>query len=352
MRARRLMNAALAAGLLIATPAGSDAASEDTPPVFEWPVRCVVGEDCFLRYFVDHVEGSGIGDYTCGNLTYDGHKSTDIRVRDLAAMRHGFEVLSAAPGVVKAVRDGEPDLSVNARGRDTIVGREAGNAVVIDHGGGWQTQYSHLKNGSVRVQPGERINAGETIGQIGLSGQTDFPHLDFSVRQNGITIDPYSGASMGTDCHAPRTPMWSSSAREHMRYVLVAILHAGFATRPPSYQTFQTGPVGMLSMPDTVPAIIFYVSGFGTRAGDVQSVSLTGPDGSTPRERRHELTAAAPRPFTWVRWQSAADNGAPWPAGTYQADYSLSRPTGDGFKVLARARRTLTIKETDKAAGQ
>ena len=32
MRARRLMNAALAVGLLIATPAGSDAASADTPP--------------------------------------------------------------------------------------------------------------------------------------------------------------------------------------------------------------------------------------------------------------------------------------------------------------------------------
>jgi len=352
MRARLLVSGALAAGLLIATPAGSDAAGTDTAPVFEWPVRCVAGEDCFLRYFVDHVEGPGIGDYACGNLTYDGHKSTDIRVRDLAAMRHGFDVLSAAAGVVKAVRDGEPDLSINARGRDAIVGREAGNVVVIDHGGGWQTQYSHLKNGSVRVQPGERIKAGEAIGQIGLSGQTDFPHLDFSVRQNGITIDPYSGAPMGTDCHTPRTPMWSSTARGHMRYVPVGILHAGFATRPPSYRTFQAGPVGMLSMLDTVPAIIFYVSGFGTRAGDIQSISLTGPDGSTPLERRHELTATAPRPFRWVTWQPGVNNGAPWPAGAYQADYKVLRPTGDGYKVMARVRRTLTIKETGRTPGQ
>lgn len=87
---------------------GSSATGADTTPVFEWPVRCVVSEDCFLRYFVDHVEGPSVCDYACGNLTYDGHKSTDIRVRDLAAMRRGFEVPSAAPGVVKAVRDDEP----------------------------------------------------------------------------------------------------------------------------------------------------------------------------------------------------------------------------------------------------
>ena len=41
-----------------------------------------------------------------------------------------------------------------------------GNGVVIDHGGGWISQYSHLRSGSVRVHPGDRVSAGQPLGLV------------------------------------------------------------------------------------------------------------------------------------------------------------------------------------------
>ncbi len=40
---------------------------------------------------------------------------------------------------------------------------------------------AHLKPGSVRVKTGERIRAGDVLGRIGNSGNTDFPHLHFQL---------------------------------------------------------------------------------------------------------------------------------------------------------------------------
>jgi murein DD-endopeptidase MepM/ murein hydrolase activator NlpD len=54
-------------------------------------------------------------------------------------MERGTEVLAAADGVVVATRDGEPDLGLRERGVEELRGRDAGNGVRIDHGGGWET---------------------------------------------------------------------------------------------------------------------------------------------------------------------------------------------------------------------
>ena len=135
--------------------------AEATPPELGLPLACQLGQDCFIQQYVDTQEGPGAQDYTCGPLSYDGHKGTDIRVRDLPAMEAGVPVLAAAAGVVKGIRDGEPDIRVSERGLDQVKGKEAGNGVVIDHGNGWETQYSHLKQRSVRVKLGDRVEAGQ-----------------------------------------------------------------------------------------------------------------------------------------------------------------------------------------------
>ena len=73
---------------------------------------------------------------------------------------------------MKATRDGMTDVSIRDAGHGAVAGREAGNGVLIEHGGGWQTQYSHLRSGSVSVKPGERVEAGTPLGLIGLSGNS------------------------------------------------------------------------------------------------------------------------------------------------------------------------------------
>jgi D-3-phosphoglycerate dehydrogenase len=51
--------------------------------------------------------------------------------------------------------------------RGEIAGRECGNGVVIAHEDGWETQYCHMRRGSVAVQPGERVARGQTLGLVG-----------------------------------------------------------------------------------------------------------------------------------------------------------------------------------------
>src|SRR5262245_25861542 len=98
---------------------------------FDVPVACPADAGCVVRNFVDEDPGPGAADYRCGALTYDGHKGTDIRVPDGAAMAKGIAVLAAAPGKVLRLRDGMEDVSIRVTGADAVQDREAGNSVII-----------------------------------------------------------------------------------------------------------------------------------------------------------------------------------------------------------------------------
>ena len=63
-----------------------------------FPVDCTLGQDCVIQNYVDVDPSKGWHDYQCGFLSYDGHKGTDIRIRDYRAMAEGVAVLAAADG--------------------------------------------------------------------------------------------------------------------------------------------------------------------------------------------------------------------------------------------------------------
>ncbi len=68
-----------------------------------------------------------------------------------------------------------------------------GNYCVIDHGDGTQTLYAHAKD--VYVQVGDKVTQGQTIGEIGGTGNTTSPHLHFEVRVYGERVNPLNYVS-------------------------------------------------------------------------------------------------------------------------------------------------------------
>ncbi len=162
------------------------------------PLACMPGTDCWLVRLVDHDPGPGFADHRCGTLGSDGHDGTDFAIADPQRMAAGVPVLAAAAGVVQGVRDGMPDQPPQGRLVHDFADRNCGNGVLLRHVDGWETQYCHLRQGSVRVAAGDRVEAGQPLGLVGMSGEANFPHVHLSVRREGVGIDPFTGAPAPT----------------------------------------------------------------------------------------------------------------------------------------------------------
>jgi len=70
-----------------------------------------------------------------------------------------------------------------------------GNYVVITHGNGTQTLYSHMR--SAIVSPGQSVSNGQVIGYVGATGRATGPHLHFEVRG---AQNPFSNCRTGSIC--------------------------------------------------------------------------------------------------------------------------------------------------------
>jgi len=93
---------------------------------------------------------------------------------DIAA-KQGTMIKSSGSGVVTMAED---DLYYT------------GGTIIIDHGHGISTIYSHLEN--VLVSIGDQINQGDIIGTVGSTGRSTGPHLDFRINWFQTRLDPLS----------------------------------------------------------------------------------------------------------------------------------------------------------------
>jgi hypothetical protein len=293
-------------------------ATANGDPQFDLPVTCTLGQDCFVQQYVDTDITKGAKDFTCGSLSYDGHSGTDIRLRNYVAMDAGVEVNAAAAGVVRKLRDGMPDISVREGGRAAIKGREGGNLVVLDHGGGWLTLYAHMKKGSVAVKLGQQVQAGARLGEVGLSGDTEFPHLHFEIAHDGKLVDPFSGALATAGCGLQDHPLWKQAPP----YIPTALLSEGFAVEKPEGEMARHGAYSGTAFTIQSPALVFWIDVFGLQAGDHLVLSLTGPDGGVMAESDTPIDRPKAQFFAFA---GAKHPEGGWKAGAYTGKVQVVR---------------------------
>jgi Peptidase family M23 len=114
-----------------------------------------------------------------GGLLYtgDGRQNSDWA-------GYGAAIYSVADGTVISTRDGLPDIPPFEANPDLRRPEDwAGNNAIIRIGPGRYAVYGHLRTGSVRVRRGQRVRAGQEIGRLGNSGNTQGPHLHFGIQE-------------------------------------------------------------------------------------------------------------------------------------------------------------------------
>jgi len=104
-------------------------------------------------------------------------------------------VVAVADGIVIAASDGMPDRERISMVKDLfrlmVCGPKplppfsalGGNHVILKCGEVYPL-YAHLRNGSIRVSPGDRVRTGDVLGMVGNSGSSIQPHLHFQVMES------------------------------------------------------------------------------------------------------------------------------------------------------------------------
>lgn len=287
-------------------------------PILNLPVECTLGETCYIQNFVDTDPGKGTADFLCGPLSYDGNIGTDFALPSTIDMWNGVRAVASAPGRVVGIRDGMIDHPQGLAESPDVTDQECGNGVIIDHGDGWSTQYCHLMKGSIAVEDGLRVAKGTPLGKIGLSGQTDYPHLHFVVRRDGKPVDPFNPDGL-LECGpnvAARGSLWQTP----VIYDPGGIVALGVTDAPPDFDMVKAGTAGQVSIAPDAVSLYAFVAAYGMRDGDIMRISLAGPEGEILSDDT-EVHGPYPQYFAY----SGRDQDGEWATGGYIAMAQLLR---------------------------
>ena len=338
------------------------------PPELQLPVACTPGKDCFVQNYPDDDTAPGsVRDFACTSATYDGHDGTDIRVLSVEAAK-GVKVLAAAAGTVRGTRDGVPDhLMRTAADKAAVNGRECGNGVAIVHADGWETQYCHMRRGSVRVRPGQTVKAGDPLGEVGQSGETQFAHVHLTVRHNGKPIDPFTGKALGdapsgtaggtapfsAAANGGTTPscltdatnvtagsLWPAPVASLLGAPATVVLEAGFVTQMPLDYELEQGHARLTAPTAAAPEFIFFARIMHLRAGDRVHFGVELPEGQALDETAEPMAGNS---AVKVLGAGRKRSGPAWPAGSYLGHVEVLR----NGHVIAHAAQDLELPEND-----
>lgn len=294
---------------------------------FKMPAACEVGRTCYIQNYVDIDPAPSAKDYRCGTRSYDAHNGTDFRLPSMKTQRAGVDVVAAAAGRVSRVRDGVAEGVLLTSGRDAVKDMECGNGVVIEHADRWETQYCHMAKGSIRVKAGDTVTVGQPLGQIGLSGLTEYPHLHFTVRHEGKIVDPFAYGASENTCSGG-TSLWDTAVRDQLVYREREVLNGGFSSGAVTMEAIESGDAGK-EISREAPALVVFIRAMGLKTGDVQKLVLQSPSGQVIAENRAAPLEANKAQVMLFAGRKRPPNG--WDAGVYRAKYIVEH---DGKVVL------------------
>lgn len=305
------------------------------------PLRCDFAKDCYVQAYVDIDPGAGLLDHACGVITKHEHIGTDFRLRDFDLLEQGVAVTAAAAGTVRRVRDGVRDANSRIFGDKIARHKGMGNFVRIDHDGGWTTRYGHMRRGSVRVKPGDKVEAGQILGLVGLSGWTEFPHLHFEVYKNAKPIDPFSGRERRGRCGGAGGSIWDAEAERALNYRPRILTAAGFSEVPLNRAALMYGLHVRKHLSNKAENIVFNVDFTGLRKGDSYNLRILAPSGEVFIEK--EETAEKDWPFFFKFLGKRRANRPQWPAGLYRGQFTLFREAGGKRQTFVEYEDTLRV---------
>jgi len=132
-------------------------------------------------------KGEKLGQYLLRNPVPDGRKTSGYGMR-----RHPvLKTTRMHAGVDWAAPVGTP-IYAAADGIVRFAGRDGGDGqqIVIDHGFGYKTAYSHQSKFAKGIKSGVAVKQGDIIGYVGQSGLATGPHLHYEVIVNGRKVNP------------------------------------------------------------------------------------------------------------------------------------------------------------------
>ncbi len=301
-------------------------------PKFGLPIDCNLGKNCYIMHYVDLDPTPKAIDFGCGRQTYDTHNGTDFGIPNLEVMKQGISVTAIADGVVLRVRDGVADHLVgNEDDKKATEGQECGNGVVIKHENGWESQYCHLKQNSIVVKNGMKVEKGATLGMVGLSGLSSFPHVHLSLRQGGKIVDPFVGVTDKTGCEVAKKPLWE----KQIAYIPTGLIEAGFASEIPTQQKLWEGKFYNSQINSTSPQLIFWIHAFGVLENDRESFQLINPNNQVIINQEKPIKKSS---RTWMTYVGK-NNKSTLEKGLWIGKYQLKR----GNKIIVDLERKINI---------
>jgi murein DD-endopeptidase MepM/ murein hydrolase activator NlpD len=121
-------------------------------------------------------------------------------------------------GVDYAAVTGTP---VQATGSGVVVERARqstyGNTILIRHSNGWTTRYAHMNRFAAGVAVGTRVDQGDLIGYVGMTGLATGPHLHYEMRYNGAPEDPLAiDLPAGDPVPVEQWQVWEADSRSRL----------------------------------------------------------------------------------------------------------------------------------------